>query len=120
MESTDESFSNTPGDWCGSPSKTQNKNQKRDDNRDSDDRLGDLPEWLEEFADNLEDTEVPAPGHISHYSDSERPTEVDQEAQYLCSLPKRSKLRSMLANQNDKGSLQKAHWRSSTSRRKNW
>ena len=37
-----------PRDWCGSPS-TQNRNTKRDVNRDSDDRLRDLPEWVEEF-----------------------------------------------------------------------
>ena len=47
-----------------------------DDNRDSDDRLRDLPEWLEEFADYLEDTEVQAPAHMSQDSDSERPTKV--------------------------------------------
>ena len=41
-----------------------------------------------------------------------------EESQYLYSLPKRPKLRSMLANQDDKGSLQKTHWRSSTSSRK--
>ena len=43
-----------------------------------------------------------------------------QEVQYFYSLPERSKLRSMLANQDDNGSLQKAKWRSSTSGRKNW
>ena len=43
-----------------------------------------------------------------------------EEAQYLNSLPKRPKLRSMLANQDDKGSLQRTHWRSSTSSRKKW
>ena len=56
--------------------KSQNKNKKRDDNRDSDGRLRDLPEWLEEFTDNLEYTEVHAPAHISEDSDSERPTKV--------------------------------------------
>ena len=56
--------------------KTQNKNKKRDGNRDSDDRLRDLPEWLEEFTDNLEDTVVPALAHVSQDSDSERPTKV--------------------------------------------
>ena len=35
-----------------------------------------FPEWLEEFTENLEDTEVPAPAHIPHDSDSERPTKV--------------------------------------------
>ena len=49
---------------------------KRDDSRDADDRLRDLPEWLEEFTDNLEDTEVHATAHISQDSDSERPTRV--------------------------------------------
>ena len=46
------------------PQKPKNKKKKRDDSRDSDDRLRDLREWLEEFTDNLED------------SDSERPTKV--------------------------------------------
>ena len=62
------------GNWRDS-TKTRNKN-KRENNRDSDDRFRDLPEWLEEFTDNLEDAEVPAPAHISHDSDSERPTKV--------------------------------------------
>ena len=89
---------------------------------DADDRFRDLPEWLEEFTDNLEDTEVSASANISHDSVSESPTTVVKikEAQYLCSLPKRPKPRSLLANENDKGSLQKTHWRSSTSSRKFW
>ena len=52
------------------------KNNERDNNRASGDRLRDLPQWLEEFTENLDDTEVPAPAHISHDSDSERPTKV--------------------------------------------
>ena len=40
-----------PEDWCGSLTKNQKQNKKRDGNRDSDDRLRDLPEWLEEFTD---------------------------------------------------------------------
>ena len=48
--------------------------------RDSDHRLRDLPEWLEEFTDNLEDTEVPASTHKSQDSDSERPTKVVQQS----------------------------------------
>ena len=55
------------------PQKTQKQYFKRDDNRDSDDRFRDLPEWLEEFTDNPEDTEDRAPAHISQDSDSERP-----------------------------------------------
>ena len=49
---------------------------QRDGSRDADDRLRDLPEWLEEFTDNLEDTEVHAPAHISQDSDLERLTKV--------------------------------------------
>ena len=56
--------------------KIQKQNKKRDCNRDSDDRLRDLVEWLEEFTENLEDIEVPATAHISQDSDLERPTKV--------------------------------------------
>ena len=37
-----------PGNSSRDPQKTQNKNQKMDNNGSSDDRLRDLPEWLEE------------------------------------------------------------------------
>ena len=36
-----------PGNWCETDPITQNKNRKRNGNRDSDNRLRDLPEWLE-------------------------------------------------------------------------
>ena len=35
------------------------------------DPLRDLPEWLQDFTENLEDTETPVPAHGSHDSDSE-------------------------------------------------
>ena len=41
-------------------------------------------------------------------------------AQYLHSLPEGPKLRHLLENQDNWGSLQKTHWRSSTSSRKVW
>ena len=56
-------------------------------------------------------------------SDSERPTKCGiklKETYYLYSLPERPKLRSLLAKQNYKGSLQETHWRSSTSGGKVW
>ena len=56
--------------------KPENQNEKKNDNRDSDELLRDLLEWLEEFTDNLEDTEMPVPAHISQDSDSERLTKV--------------------------------------------
>ena len=58
-----------------------------------------LPEWLEEFTENPEDAEVPATAHISHDSDSERPTKVAPRKHSIYSLPERSTLRSMQANQ---------------------
>ena len=61
-----------PRKWCKSTPKTQNKNKKRNGNRDSDDRLRDLLEWLDEFTDNPEDAELPASAHSSQDSDSER------------------------------------------------
>ena len=55
---------------------------------------------------NLEGTEVPAIGHISHDSDSERPTKVaSKKRSFFYSLSERPKLRSLLANQNDNGLL---------------
>ena len=65
-----------PRVWCGSTSKPQDKNKKRDDSRDADDRLRDLPEWLEEFTDNLEHAELLASKHSAQDSDSERFTKV--------------------------------------------
>ena len=64
---------------------------------------------------NLEDTAVPAIGHISHDSDSERPRKVASKKHcFVYSFSDRPKLRSLLANRNDKSSLQEAHWWSST------
>ena len=55
----------------------------------------DLPEWLEEFTENLDNTGVPAPAHSSQDSDSDRTTKSGlkiKEAQYLYSLPKIPKI----------------------------
>ena len=54
--------------------KTKTKN--KEDKEAAGNSLRDLPEWLEEFTDNPEETEVPAAANISPESDSERPTEV--------------------------------------------
>ena len=78
-----------PGDWCGSPSKTHNKDKKRDGNRESDHRLRDLPEWLDEFTDNA--------CTRTHFSRLRFGTSYEshiklKEAQYLYSLPQRPKI----------------------------
>ena len=54
----------------------KNKIYKMDNTHATRYRLRDLPEWLEEFTDNLEDTDVPAPANISRDSDSDRPAKV--------------------------------------------
>ena len=72
-------------------------------------------------SENLEGTEVLAPADISHDSDSERPTKVvSRKHSVFTRFRRRSKLRSMFVKLKHKGSLQKTHWRSSTSSRKVW
>ena len=46
----------------------------------SGDPLADLPEWLEEFKENLVDTELLASTHTSQESDSEHPTKVETKS----------------------------------------
>ena len=44
---------------------------------DTDDQMQGVPEWLEDFTENLDEPEIPVPAHISQEdSDSERPTKV--------------------------------------------
>ena len=84
--------------------KNPKQNKKRYDRKKLDDPLADLPEWLEEFTDNLEDTEVHASAHISQDSDSERLTKVVSKSRkhsIYVHFPKRPELRSLLANHND-------------------
>ena len=56
----------------------------RSDKKDANDPLADLPFWLEEFTDNLEDTEVPALAHSSQDADSEYPTKVVSKSRSHC------------------------------------
>ena len=62
-------------DWCDHR-KTHNNNKKRDDKKNADGPLADLPEWLTEFKENLENTELHASTHSSQESDPEHPTKV--------------------------------------------
>ena len=46
-----------------------------------DDESQDVTEWLQNFTENLEDPEIPAPAHISREdSDSEHPTKVVEKS----------------------------------------
>ena len=84
---------------------------KRGNEETAGNRLRDLPEWFEEFAENPEDAGELASrdtlANTSHDSDSGRPTKVGiEKALYLYSLPERPKLRNTQENQDYKGSLQ--------------
>ena len=72
-----------PGNWSETDPKTQNLNKERNDDRDSDERLRDLHEWLEEFTDNQGVTEMPAPAHISQDSDFGTSTKVTSRIQNI-------------------------------------
>ena len=64
--------------------------QKNEDNKQAGrNRLRDIPEWLEEFTDNLEDAEVlPALANTSHDSDAGHRTKVaSRKHSFLYSLP---------------------------------
>ena len=51
----------------------------RSDKKDENDPLADLPFWLEDFTDNLEDAEMPAPASFRE-SDLVHPVEVTKSA----------------------------------------
>ena len=94
-------------------------NRKKDNSRDADDPLGDLPEWLEEFTDNPEDTEVPASANTSHDSDSGRPAKVAARKHGSYShFPEDRNCEVCLRTKMSRAVCRKAHWRSSTSSRK--
>ena len=79
--------------------------------------------WLEPFTHNLEDEETHAPTHFSRDSDSRRTTKVAERSSkhnMFLLISKNERLRRLLVNQNNKGSFQKAHWRSSTTSKEVW
>ena len=89
------------------------------------DPLHDLPERLQEFPENLVDERVPmhrdSPASSSRESASEPLRKVVPGKHSIYThFPKGLKLWSMPADQNDKGTVQKTHWRSSTSSTKCW
>ena len=70
-----------------------------------------IPEWLQEFRENLVDDEIPLQGG-SHASSSH---EVSLEP-----TTKRRVVLGKHSDQNYKGPMQKTQWRSRTSSRKFW
>ena len=90
-----------PGNWSRNPTRDAN---------DSNDLLRDLPEWLEEFADNLEDAEMPAPAHFSWLRFGTAYQSAIKKHSILLTSQKTEVAISACANQNCKGSLQETHW----------
>ena len=85
----------------------------------------DIPEWLQEFRENLVDDRVPerrdSHASSSHEISLEPRRSVDLgKTQCLYSLPERPKLRDLPEDQNHKGPVQMTHWQSRSSCRKFW
>ena len=86
-----------------------------------------IPEWLQEFRENLVDDEIPVHGD-SHASSSHefslepalaRSVDLGKHSVFF-SLPERPKLQNLPKDQNYKGPVQKTHWQSRISCRKFW
>ena len=81
------------GNGSGQSTKTPKQKKNKEHRSNADDRLRDLPEWLEPFTDNLEDTETLAPAPVSQDSDSERTTKVAEKLRKHCIFTHFSKSR---------------------------
>ena len=108
------------------PTKNTKSNQNEDHDQEREDPChSDIPEWLQEFRENLVDDRVPA-RRDSHASSSHglssEPTRKAELGKHSVknSLPERPKLRDLPEDQNHKGPLQKTYWQSRTSCRKFW
>ena len=86
-----------------------------------------IPEWLQEFRENLVDDEVPehrdshasSSHEVSLEPTSKRREDLGKHSVYT-HFPERPKLRDLSEDQNYKGPVQKTQWRSRTSCRKFW
>ena len=105
------------GDQLHDSEQTEDKNKNIDPTLRN--RLHDLPEWLEDFSENLEDEGVleteNTPASTSRESDSELPRKVvSRRTRYFYSLRESPKLRSMQEDQRTKAPCRKRtgdkHW----------
>ena len=105
------------------PTKIPKTNKNEDLDQDRGDLChSDIPEWLQEFRENLVDDRVPE-RRDSHASSSREPSletmrSVDLGKPSFFSLPERPELRDLPEDKNYKSPVQKRHWRSRTSCRK--
>ena len=100
----------------GKLKKIKKKKEKKNDTQDSDDRLRDLSEWLEEFTDNLEDSEIPVSAHIFSGPRFETSCESWHQHQrstvFILTSPKDQNSKECLRTTMTTAPLQKTHWRS--------
>ena len=116
------------GDSLTKPTKNPKTNKNEDHDLERGDLLNsDIPEWLQEFRENLVDDRVPE-RKDSHASSSHelslepmpaRSVDLGKHSVYT-HFPERPKLRDLPEDQNYKSPVQKTHWRSRTSCRKFW
>ena len=102
---------------------TKNKHKNKDTEPVQGDFLRYLPNWLEDFTENLKDDGVLAtrdtPASTSRASDSEHPRKaVSGKHCIFMHIPKDRNC--VEENQDYKSSLQETHWCCSTSSRKLW
>ena len=102
------------GDSSRRSAATENPNKNDDNEEVRGNSSHGLPEWLEEFKDDLVDESVPEHGDASS-SSHESPLEprakvVSGKHSFFTQLPERPKLRYLPENQNYKGFLQKTCW----------
>ena len=103
-----------------------NKNENHDTER-SDPLHSEIPEWLQEFRENLVDDEVPerrdSHAGSSHEMSLEptprRSVDLGKHSVYT-HFPKDRNCEVCQRTKNHKGPVQKTHWRSRTSCRKFW
>ena len=105
------------------PIKPQKPNKKETKKEQSESLCSDIPEWLQEFRENVVDDRVPErrDSHASSFHElSLEPTftrseDLGKHSVYT-HFPKDQKLRDLSEDQNYKGTVQKTQWRSRTSR----
>ena len=95
------------------PAETENTHKNEDNETVRGNWLGDLPESLEEFTENLVDEGVPAHRDAPASSSRESPSEPRGKSgigqtQHLYSLPEGRKLRHLHGDQDNKGSVPRA------------
>ena len=124
--------STTVDDRSGRPDDNQaNKNpkpnKKESKKEQSDSLCSEIPEWLQEFRENLVDDEIPEQGdpHASSPHEAsldpifKRREDLGKHSVFVL-ISLKTEIAKSVKDQNCKGPMQKTQWRSRTSSRKFW